>query len=365
MSKVALKRSVPLYYQIQNILKKEIEEERIKPGEAIPSLYTLAETYGVSLITVRQAVSNLMNEGMLYVINGKGTFVAERPFKKVTIGIALDIDGADALVGDISLDRTLLVHVREWMDCLSMEGSAFCFPLYIPLSLHKKALLQFIRDNHVEGIVILHLQRAEKALELAIENNIPYVVLGELEKKEPEERNFVIYSNYTGAVKAAEYLLIKGHRRIGILIGTMSYYGYRERLAGYKDTLALHKIDPNNIVEVPCESGVAGGYAAVKKMLADTSVPTALLCSSDFKAIGAIRAIQEVGLRIPEDIAVIGYDGLPLRGGSNVHLTTIRIPKKEMIREGIQFLLDSKRRKNGEIPFQKEVEPELMQGETT
>jgi DNA-binding LacI/PurR family transcriptional regulator/DNA-binding transcriptional regulator YhcF (GntR family) len=362
-NKTLLKTQEPLYRQIGDIIKTRIVQGIFKPGAPIPSLNEISQDFGVSMITARQAVGRLLDEGLLYVVSGKGTFVAERPLKKTTISVAMDIDTAPPFLEDTPLNHTQLIHLKEWMDFISFESfSNNCLAINIPTSLDDRGLTKFTEDNGVAGIIILGAQRSEKILELAVRKKIPCVVLGELMKEE-KKGNFVVYSNYKGAAIAARYIVEKKHKRIGILIGKLSYHGYRERLQGYRNALLQNKIAPEDILEVPCRSGIEGGYAAAKELLAAGNIPSALLCSSDFKAMGAIKAIQEKGLRIPEDIAVLGYDGLSLPAEGNLSLTTVRIPKKEMVQVGLDFLLKSVISGSG-TTIQMEIEPELMHGKT-
>lgn len=366
MNKTLLKKQDPLYCQIRDILKNQISQGIIKPREPIPSLYEISQTFDVSMITARQAVGRLLDEGLLYVVSGKGTFVSDRPLKKVTIGLAMDFD-IQTHLEDIPLNRTRLIHLKEWMDFLSLESSGSnCLPINMPTSLNNGELMKFVRDNHISGIVILggNPQKVETILELAVKQDIPYVVLGELLKEE-KAGNFVIYDNYSGAVKAAQYLVDRGHSKMAILIGALFYYGYRERLKGYRHALARNKIPSENIREILCEAGgVEGGYSATKELLTSGKIPTAILCSSDFKALGAVKAVKEHGLRIPEDIAIVGYDGLALSSEGDLPLTTVRIPKEEMVREGLNFLLKTGLREPGNAVIRKEIEPELIIGKT-
>lgn len=361
-----LKKQDPLYCQIKDILKNQIAQGLIKPREPIPSLNEISQTFGVSMITARQAVGILLNEGLLYVVNGKGTFVADRPLKKITIGLVIGF-GIEPYLDDIPLSQTGLIHLKEWMDFLSLESSGSNYiPINIPMSLKNDELTQFIRDNNVSGIVVLGSfpQNSEYILELIAKKSVPYVVLGELIRKK-KEGNFIIFDNYAGAVKAAQYIIDKGHRRIGILVGAPFYLGYRQRLQGYRDVLSQNGISAEDIFEIQCEaSGVDGGYVAAKKLLSAGKNPTAILCSSDFKALGAVKAIKELGLRIPEDVAIVGYDGLSLSSEDDLPLTTVRVPKVEIVREGLNFLLKATLQEPGNAVIQKEIEPELIIGRT-
>lgn len=137
--------------------------------------------------------------------------------------------------------------------------------------------------------------------------------------------------NLRGGYAATEYLIQKGHRRIGIITGPLSVQSALERLRGFR--LALDE------AAIPLQSewvkdgafAEQGGYQAVQTIIqSSNTLPTALFCSNDLMAAGALRALREFGLKVPDDVAIIGFDDLPIASLMYPSLTTIAQPIREM-----------------------------------
>lgn len=136
-----------------------------------------------------------------------------------------------------------------------------------------------------------------------------------------------------GEFLAAEYLIKLGHKNIGILCGPSQFVGAQQRLDGYKMALEQYDIpynEDNVVEEMPLESRPESGYMAMQKLLVREERCTAVLTFDDLSAFGAIRAIEEKGLNVPEDISVIGFDDIPAAAYYNPPLTTVRQPTREM-----------------------------------
>jgi LacI family transcriptional regulator len=143
-----------------------------------------------------------------------------------------------------------------------------------------------------------------------------------------------------GANLAVEHLIKLGHRRIAFINGPHGWDASKERLAGYQDILARNKIpyDPS-LVDVG-NWEVQSGYQAAKKFIVMPDRPSAIFAANDFMALGAIYAVQDAGLNVPKDIAVVGYDDREFTSFSNPTITTICPPSFEMGQLAAQLMLD-------------------------
>ena len=143
-----------------------------------------------------------------------------------------------------------------------------------------------------------------------------------------------------GARLAVEHLVKLGHRRIAFINGPHGWAASKERLAGYQDVLAQYGIpyDPSLVEEGTWE--VQSGYHAAKKFVVMPDRPTAIFAANDFMALGAIYAIQDAGLNVPKDIAVVGYDDREIASISNPTITTVCPPSFEMGQLAAQLILD-------------------------
>jgi LacI family transcriptional regulator len=147
-------------------------------------------------------------------------------------------------------------------------------------------------------------------------------------------------ANVDGALQATRYLLALGHHRIGFITGDRRLSASGERIDGYCQALrdAHVAIDPALIVEGDYIQ--RGGYQAAMELLALPEPPTAIFASNDEEALGAMDAVQELGLRIPEDISVVGFDDVPAAARARPPLTTVHQPLTRMGRAAVEMLLD-------------------------
>jgi len=152
-------------------------------------------------------------------------------------------------------------------------------------------------------------------------------------------KNSVVPDDYYGASLATEHLINLGHRRIGYINGPENWHTCRARLSGYRDTLASHALVFNSEYVQPGDWEIESGYAAAKSLLQLAEPPTAIFAANDLMALGAIYAVQDSGLRVPEDLAVVGYDNRNFTKTFRPKITTVNLPVIEMGRVAAELLL--------------------------
>lgn len=137
--------------------------------------------------------------------------------------------------------------------------------------------------------------------------------------------------------RAMDYLIENGHRNIGVIEGKPGLDSTRLRRRGWRSAMLRHGLDPDKIPVISGNYRYVSGYTAARQLL--TYHPTALLCFNDEMAFGARSAIAEAGLKVPEDVSLIGFDNWDLSGYSDMHLTTVERNMGEIAREGTRVLL--------------------------
>ncbi|MEU5758614.1 LacI family DNA-binding transcriptional regulator [Nocardia sp. NPDC047648] len=166
-----------------------------------------------------------------------------------------------------------------------------------------------------------------------------------------------------GATLAVDHLVSLGHRRIVHLDGGGAFTSAPRR-KGYRAAMRRHGLEP---MVVPSEHTDSAGMAAVRKLLnlfSRDTFPTALVCGNDFNAVGAMSALEEAGLRVPEDVSVIGYDNTSLAALRHVALTTIDQPRIRMGSLAIEAIAE--RLRDGRTrPVRRRLEPTLVVRSTT
>jgi LacI family transcriptional regulator len=155
-------------------------------------------------------------------------------------------------------------------------------------------------------------------------------------------------TNWQGAYNATEYLIKLGHVRIGFITGSMDLGCSGDRLDGYRSALRTHHIPfaPELVYEGDFQQ--LDGYAGTQALLDVPVPPTAIFASNDVMAMGVMDAVRSRGLRVPEDVSVIGFDDIPQSSMVHPALTTVNQPLEKMGRVATQKLLDLLQKPNSE-----------------
>lgn len=151
----------------------------------------------------------------------------------------------------------------------------------------------------------------------------------------------VLPAEVAGGFCATEHLIQKGHRRIGFLNGESWMDAAVDRLKGYRQALATHDIPFDSTLMRNGDWLPLKGYELAKELLTLQDRPTAILCANDLMALGAMEAAAELGLRVPEELSIMGYDDQELARYTHPPLTTIVLPNYEMGRHAAELLIDT------------------------
>lgn len=146
-------------------------------------------------------------------------------------------------------------------------------------------------------------------------------------------------SNWAGGMQAAEHLLGLGHRRIATITGRIDTLCAQARLDGYRAALARAGITPDPALIAEGDFRFESALASARGLLSLNERPTAIIAASDVQAMGVYEAARQHGLRIPEDLSVIGFDDIPSAGWMAPPLTTVRQPLAEMAALAVRFLV--------------------------
>jgi DNA-binding LacI/PurR family transcriptional regulator len=192
-------------------------------------------------------------------------------------------------------------------------------------------VVRYLRQGHVDGVLLISSHERDTLPRQVVELGIPAVVSAR--PTTPIPVSFVDVDQRLGARLAAEHLLARGRRRLATISGPLDIPSGLERLDGFRAALAF---------DVPAIKGDftrAGGEAAARRLLAEHPDVDGLFVANDLMAEGALRAIQDLGRRIPEDVAVVGFDDSSAALDCRPLLTTIRQPVEEMAAEMAEVLL--------------------------
>ena len=200
---------------------------------------------------------------------------------------------------------------------------------------------RILQTRLVDGLIVSNTIAENPILPRLLEHQLPFVIIG---RDENPAVNYIDSDNYSGAYSATTHLARQGRQRIGTITGSIRNYSAIDRLQGYKDALLERRmsIDPNLIVHGDFVE--TDGYIGMKKLLAHNV--DAVFAASDKIAIGAMQAVYEAGLTVPNDIAIVGFDDLPLASTVTPALTTMRQVIRGAGRMAVETLLDNLSNRN-------------------
>lgn len=195
-----------------------------------------------------------------------------------------------------------------------------------------------LAERHSDGVVVV-ASRIHAGIEAELSRlRIPYVLLDMVGTPSPGV-TVIGATNAAGGRAAVDHLVGLGHRKIGIITGNRELACSQERLDGYLASLVRAGITPDNEYIAYGNFDVTGGYRGACNMLDSADPPTAIFAGSDLQAYGVYQAARERGVRIPEDLSVVGFDDVPMCEWLMPKLTTIRQPLEEMARQGVRMVL--------------------------
>lgn len=318
--------------EVKNILYKMLASDELKVGDKIPSENILSREYGVSRNTVREAIESLVADGLVNRIHGKGTFVADRPgptSRLIALVVPWSNNGGN--VEAIPFFNTLIKG-------LSAGFLGHNFNLLLPGGNGST----FEGNGAIGGAIVFYPRfDEEECLDNLERRGLPFISIGRPSQPDKKNYNYVQVDNFGGACQATEYLINLGHRKISYIGNALISYEWEDRLNGYRKAMADHGLEheEHTIIE-NTSAREEDGYRLVDKLLQARPGVTAVFMAGDFLAIGAIRALRDNGLRIPEDISVIGFDDIGSSAYLRPALTTIHQPVYELGKTAAEKLVD-------------------------
>lgn len=300
----------------------------------------VAQRAGVSLMTVSRVinqkgdVSQETRQRVLEIIDSLGyrpSGIARSLATQETRTIGLVVpDVTNPFFADITRGVERLAYSEGYhvFLCNSEEDSQ-----------RELAVIQSLEDKRVDGLILCSSRLDEdKLVELLA--RLPAAVLVNRRLQGSASFDNISLDDRLGGRIAAEHLLRSDRRRIAYLAGPPASYSGAHRQRGYLDALAAAGIAIQPGWMQPCRPSVEGGYQATRQLLADQPDLDALFCYNDLVAVGALQACEELGRRVPADLAIVGHDDIPLAALVSPSLTTCRVPRHELGERAVEALIE-------------------------
>ncbi|HHY63236.1 MAG TPA: LacI family DNA-binding transcriptional regulator [Bacillota bacterium] len=258
----------------------------------------------------------------------------------------------------------VMVGVEEW---LRDEGYQVFFSTFSDREADMAMISEFAAERPVDGLIMAGCDIDLDCIRKAVFMGMPLVLVDNniVEPKVP----CVMTDNTAGAREAVEHLISLGHEEIGFVSGPMTHSSLYERYQGYRQAMEanglLVRSDMVIAYEDVADYDVNGGYKAAERLLKRSPRPTAIFAGNDSMAIGVMKAAQELGLVVPDDLSVVGFDDIELAAHTTPALTTVRVHKRELGYHAARLLLESIDGDPDRIPYKIAVCTELIVREST
>ena len=312
----------------------------------MPTIRDVAKQAGVAPITVSRVVNNsgyVSQEKRDRVENA----IAELGYVPNTLARSLRSRRTNTLalvLTDITNPFWTTV-ARGVEDAASAAGLNVIFCNTDESEEEQNRYLKVLLQKQVDGILLAPAHSSHEQIESILSQNMPVVIIDR--RIDGAEVDTVYCDSEGGAYDLVEHLISLGHKRIAILNGPKDVTTVIDRLHGYKRALTEAGVEANEKLLFCGGFDIDSGYSMAQQALARSPRPTALFAANNFIAIGAIRAIRDAGLAIPEDVALVGFDDLPETLVIDPFLTAAAQPAYEMGRQATMLLLD---RLSGKAP---------------
>lgn len=203
--------------------------------------------------------------------------------------------------------------------------------------------LKVMKEQRIEGIIIAPCSAEDDLNSTYLSHlkdiGIPVVLVeGHLNRS---DFSGVFVDNLQGAFDATEALIRNGHKKIAIITGRMNSRSAQDRLLGYKKALSKYNIPVNDKYIFYGDYKQSGGYCLTKEILKMEDRPTAIFVSSNMMTLGCLKAVFEEKLRVPDDIAVIGFDDLEFINLAGMNISYVKGPTKGMGKKAMEILIES------------------------
>jgi len=304
-----------------------------------PTIHDVAKRAGLSVVTVSRVLNNVPSvreenrqkvlkaiEELNYQPNAAARILAMG--KTGVIGVLIPtLD--DSFMAEVARNAEAFLEEREYFMAISLIPE-------MKIDWAQKSDYLFQQDR-VDGFLVVspHLEDEEKIVLELKKRRIPFVLIDNQQSNSTAPS--VVADNFKGGYEATSHLIELGHQKIGHIEGTRGYLSAQERKRGYLKALEDHGINyqlvDGGAFDVRC------GYEITKKWLKEANRPTAIFAADDQVAFGVIDAAREMGLRVPGDLSVVGYDDHPFASMLHPFLTTVRQPAVEMSQKGVELLM--------------------------
>lgn len=312
----------------------------------MPTIRDVAKACGVSPMTVSFVLNNApgqvgakTRERVLQAVREMGYRPAvlghSRNQQVNTLGVLSSLSGET--FSQFSYYNSILNGILAEADRRHQNVTLFSHHLWSNTTRN----LRIYCDGRCDGLLVVAPPLGSKLIRALHERGIPCVLIGD--SSEASEFSGVDVDNIPAAEAMTAYLFAQGHHRVGLLGGSDKMRSAVDRETGFRQAHENQGISVDEGLVSSGEYGEQSGYERARVLMSGpmTRRPTALFCGNDEIALGALRAVQELQLRVPQDVSILGFDDDPRAAASDPPLTTMRQPFEQIGKRAVERLLDA------------------------
>jgi DNA-binding LacI/PurR family transcriptional regulator len=322
-----IKKSKPVFKQVQDDIRQAIASNALLPGEIIPSESHLAKKYKVCRTTVRKALDELVRDNVIIKRPGKGAFVRDVKSSGGVVKSVKRMKNIGFVINSINLDSS----TRYYAELIDGMQNA-CSRKGIRLTLVRDEDLDSISDSFLDAIVFMRNFEAVGKLK---DRNIPIILVNRF--TDEENIGYIAVDYREESCKGVEHLISLGHERIGVIGANLESEVCQWRLNGYFDAMRKNNlsIDKNLLLSSPLSPDI---YADIKDFLQKTDA-TALFVTIASYIPHLSTAVYELSIKVPQELSILCFDDVEtavMHPGAA--LSSISMPLAEMGEKAVEYL---------------------------
>ena len=286
------------------------------------SVRKLADKLGVSVATVSRALNNhpeVSRETRSRVLEmADRTGYVPRVGQRMAnvLGLVYQRDPIRATMS--SFDAAIISGILDGLDELKFDVTIINVERDMAPG---ETYTQFFRRKGVRGVIIRNTEPGSDFAERIAEENFPAVLIAD--RSDDPRVNYIYTDSRTPSVRAVEHLVHLGHRRIALGAHVYMDSDHRDRRDGYLEGLRRHGIEPDEDLILTAPASMEGGVAITSRLLALDEPPTAIYLTDPLSTVGALHTCMELGIRVPQDISIVGFDDSDINQVTFLHYTAI------------------------------------------
>lgn len=342
-----------LYLQIADKVMGIIQSRRLQPHDPVPSEGELAKLFGVSRMTSKLALERLAEQGLVYRLPRRGTFLSgqqdgvpyngELPSERKALPVEEKQGNQIALIVPHLSDYTSKIIAAAEIEVRKHDCD-----LILKISKNKEdedQCLQRLVEGGIGGIILFPQGRktcSDQVLRLKLQQ-FPIVIIDRIFRE--VQIDCVYHDHYQGSYQMAKYLIEKGHREIGYISNSIDNITSREeRYLGYIQALLDHSLPVKNeyihFKSVPCDpSRINESDPEQEQFIHENPQMTALMCGDDHVAISTLYTALRMGISVPDQLSIVGFSDIQLSALTPIPLTTVRQDTGQLAQSAFNLLM--------------------------